>query len=570
MEQSDNSMLNLYPVYDSRLESLQSKINYGLYKGADSLMYRVYDSNNKSSSMIGFNVKAPSLQACVDACFWIETQFTFDVTATGTADLDIGLGLDDGATFTPVAAGGDAGNVKWATNQRTDTLVLAALPLFNMIQTTNVSINNSPLGLDNQYLNDSIMRLLEQQKLNEYQEFCPVMKAHRNNEVAGGNNSIFNDGKYVTHCCKPNGSFKYDKVTYVAKTTGVPGKLTLTCTTIEPLLHPYLNVEFSKKSISNINTIDVNLNLKADLNQAVMISTKAGATSLVSSVNNLNIVSSKLHLAWLKAPLFMPLKTKTVTPFTQPVLVNNKIVAASNLNVSSDTITFNSLPSAIGVYCRPQRDKFVNKPIENCTIVPTSNVSVSFGRSGICSDMKAVELQTVSKRNGLVDQTNENWYGRSAKPYTVGGGAVDGDVQNYYRTIGPMLLFNPVLDFGVSSSLSNSSEGSFDFQINVSYQDTTSLAGGTYNYEFGIIAFYDGLLVNSLGSSFIWTGMITNEMALSQDVQPPVAMSEHKLVGGGLFDRIANFGSKMLKSDVGKLATSLIKNEVCGNGAMYR
>lgn len=565
MESKTNDMLDLYPVYDERLESLQSKLSYGLYKGADNLMFREYQSTNLSNNLISFNIKSPSLQSCVDACFFIKTQFSYKILATGdgttgAADLDLGLGLS-------------------VANEKTNTCVLSALPVFNMAQTTAVSVNNAPLSIDNSFLNDVIMRTIPQKVLNEYQDFTPAMKSYRTNSVVAGNNSIFNDGTFTSHCCKPNGSFKYDSVVYTAKTGTSAGYLTITASTIEPVIHPYLSLKYGEKSLSNISTLDLNINLTGSLNQSVMIGTKAGSTSQVASVSLVNISSSSLYLAWLKAPLFMPLKTKTISPFVQPVLVNNKSKDAvstnqlSNIPISSDTITFNSIPSAIGVYFRPKRAYFVNKPIQNCVL---NSLSVSFGRSGILSDVQGVQLQNMCKKNGLEDQTSELWNGYSAAGFAVGGtgGAL---TQTTYPNIGPMILFNPVLDYGVNSSICNSSEGSYDFQINTNWNDNTgvqNIGGGNPEYEFGIVAYYDGVLISSLGSSFIWNGMITNEMSLSQDIQPSVPMSEHKLYGGGIFDRITSFGKKLANSSVGKallpMAKDLVKEQVCGNGTMYR
>lgn len=570
MSESKNDLLDLYPVYDERLENLQSKLAYGVYKGADSLVYRQYPSSNISNSQVSWNIKAPSLQSVVDSCFLVETQFSFVVTATSTNDLTLSIGK----------------NMETGTGI-TDYLTMNALPFNQLIQTCNVSINNAPLSYDSNKLSDLLIRCVPQEVLNKYSDFAPCMKPHLRNYDSITQDcvrSIFNDGSNTTHCVKPNGSFRFDSAIYVAKTSSAPGYLTVTLTTIEPLIHPFLNPEYGTKCFSNVNTIDVNLNLKSTLDQSVMTAALLDFTNpaapvsktTVGSVSAPSILSSTLHTIYLKPPTFMPLKTKTLSSYTQPVIVNTREVAAigagASVSVSSDTVTFNSIPAAIAIYMRPKLSNSVREVVQNLAFASSAPVSIRFGRSGIMSDTKLVDLAKISERNGMIDQNSENWLGaKSGKQWAVSTAATSLYAGSYYKNIGPVLLLNPVLDFGIPSSLANSVGGSFDFSCDCNFVNTSD---ATANFEFHVVAFYDGVLVSSLGGSFTFNGMVTQEEALSMDLVPAVPRNEHKLYGSGWLDKLTNFGKKVLNSDVGKalmpVAKDLVKSQICGEGSMYR
>jgi len=542
MSSDDNStnVLEMFPVIDSRFKTGGDKIGYGVKKGCDNVIVRAYEANSKSTNQISWNVKSTSLQSYLDRCLLVEVKLNFKITGT-TVDknLQFFYGMDNAT----------------ANAHARDAFVFNNFPFNRMLQSTNIAINSANQSYNSNDLNDMSLRLIDKESLRYYADSTVVEPATlAEYTLTGVNsasaNSVFNDGRSYSEHFKPNGSYVISDFVSTPATATTAGSVTFSATFMEPIIHPYCALKYGKSAQSNVNNIDVTMILR-DIKQAILRSaggpygTAATDPTAIGSFELTSVESAKLHITYLAPPLFLPLSTKSVVPYNDVKAIQNKLVtgvpAGADLVINSDTISLNSMPNKIAVFCRLQNSDAGNDYalMRNLTI---KSINVSMGRSGMMADFNAYELYMMSKKNSWQGDW-AHWTGAVALSTNVVSSA-NVALSKAYST-GPLLIMDPIYDLGLPSSISSGSVGNFDLQLNVTFTNSTNVDLSAKNCEFFVVAFSDAVLINTLGSSFTYSNLLSKEQALSQDGEPSI---EHdavrELIGGGWFSNLTSLVKK--------------------------
>jgi hypothetical protein len=122
-------------------------------------------------------------------------------------------------------------------------------------------------------------------------------------------------------------------------------------------------------------------------------------------------------------------------------------------------------------------------------------------------------------------------------------------------TTGSILVLSPALNLSLSNMLSNSSIGQFNFQFSIG---VTNNLGYDLNGvsaplpEILVVTANSGMFVTSMGSSSIFTGLLTKQLVLDasekQSENPIQSSMMKRLVGG----KMGNMPSSALKHLIGK------------------
>jgi uncharacterized membrane protein YgcG len=118
---------------------------------------------------------------------------------------------------------------------------------------------------------------------------------------------------------------------------------------------------------------------------------------------------------------------------------------------------------------------------------------------------------------------------------------------SFVPTTGSLLVLNPVNDFSLPSYLSASSLGQYQFQFNLSI--TNQFPYGVIP-EICIITVNSGVFATQMGTSQIYTGILTKEMVLRTKEQNPVpalTSDEYKRLVGG---RLSNMGMGNIRKHI--------------------
>ena len=169
-------------------------------------------------------------------------------------------------------------------------------------------------------------------------------------------------------------------------------------------------------------------------------------------------------------------------------------------------------------------------PITKCVVLFNSN-------SGILSSATVSDLYKLSRRNGSSQNYFEFSGVASNNQQTIidGGptGAVIGGYNPIYTT-GSLLVLDPVRDFALDDWLSASSSGAFNFQVQLTVQNTYYF---DVQPEIIIITQQSGIFSTTEGVSATEVGILTKEVVLStrMNEKPESMLMESefdRLVGG--------------------------------------
>jgi len=170
-------------------------------------------------------------------------------------------------------------------------------------------------------------------------------------------------------------------------------------------------------------------------------------------------------------------------------------------------------------------------PIKKCLVLFNSN-------SGILSSATVSDLYKISRRNG----SSQNFYEFNGIASNVDN-ANKADVGGYnpIYTTGSLLVLDPVRDFALDDWLSASSSGAFNFQVQLTVENT-------YDFpcqpEIIIVTQQSGIFSTTEGVSSTEVGILTKEVVLAtrMNEKPESTMME------GEFDRLV--GGKMHSNGV--------------------
>lgn len=559
-------------VTDSKIAQITDDLAFAVYQGASSNTFQQFTAVSNSNSNLTFNVQIPSESVVINREVLINALMTITLTIGGTA-----------TGFVPV--GQQAFNYGL-------TDAFQAFPLSKSFQTTTATINNSNVSTNTQDILDVLLRMNSSRELLRYSGLTPSFPDSQysqfssgylanNNPLASYNNSSYDIDQY------PRGAYPLQAGSQIYRlVNGVvidnnpiaqvgnateSFKVVLAIDVTEPIFcSPFIfgEPDFNKSGLAGINTINLVMNIDGSLKRvfssmagtatnpsAYSISIQGGnTTGLGSNASNTTLFTSpQLLMNFLSTQPTQLVPSRVVTPYIDyPRYISSgtsqqplAIGATSTLN--SQNIQLNQLPDYFFIVVRPAMS---SQTITNSASFLTINsISINLNNvSGILASATQEDLYKMSIGNHSTQSFLEFSGLASQNDNATGLGGIVG-------TTGSILVLSPALNLSLSNMLSNSSIGQFNFQfsINVTNNLGIDLNGTTAPLpEILVITANSGMFVTSMGSSSIFTGLLTKQLVLDasekQSENPIQSSMMSRLVGG----KMGNCPTSAMKHMIGK------------------
>jgi hypothetical protein len=571
-------------VTDSKISQITDDLAFAVYQGASSNTYQQFTAVSNSNSNLTFNVQIPSESVVINREVLIRSLMTVTLTIGQVPS-------PNPQGYTAVPAGVLAFNYG-------QTDAFQAFPMSKAFQTTTATINNSNVSTNTQDIIDVLLRMNSSRELLRYSGMTPSFPDSQyaqyvdgylanNNPLASYNNSSYDidqvpRGSYPlsnTPTSNPTNIvsqiYHYYTVGGVATVDNSPVSLgingeywnvVLQIEVTEPIFcSPFIfgKPDFNQSGLAGINTINLVMNIDGTLKR--VFSTMAGSqvvggnwnysiaggdTTGNSSYSTL-FSNPQLLMNFLSTQPTQLVPSRVVTPYIDyPRYISSSFsnatipafpATASTQLLQSQNIQLNQLPDYFFIAVRPQ---MANQNITNSASFLTINsISINLNNvSGILASATQEDLWKMSIDN----HSTQSWLEFSGQASNNNNSGGLGDLVG---TTGSILVLSPALNLSLSNMLSNSSIGQFNFQFNV---NVTNNLGETVTAEVLVITANSGMFVTSMGSSSIFTGLLTKQLVLDasekQSENPIQSSMISRLVGG----KMGNMPSSAMKHLIGK------------------
>jgi hypothetical protein len=208
-------------------------------------------------------------------------------------------------------------------------------------------------------------------------------------------------------------------------------------------------------------------------------------------------------------------------------------------NISSNSVQLSYIPDKVLVCYRKQLDTQSSNDAD--AFIPINEVSISFAnRNGILAGTKRHQLYEMSRANGC-HQSWLEYYGVGYENIAVGSGNKNLAGSVLCLAFGKDIAITE--DYYAAGSL-----GQFNFYIQCNL-DASALARATAaSYELVLVFVNSGLLVNEMGSTSIYTGLLTKQQVLDAANKPTVNRSVYnRYLGGGWWSSVKSAFKKARK-----------------------
>jgi len=264
--------------------------------------------------------------------------------------------------------------------------------------------------------------------------------------------------------------------------------------------------------------------------------------------------SSRNCVPYMEFPRYLSVSSQNSTiPAIVPGSSNGTVITQptiSSATLISSNIQLSVVPDKIIIGVRiPMANQNASNtdswlPITKCVVLFNSN-------SGILSSAEISDLYKLSRRNG----SSQNYFefsglaSNNQQTLIVDAGVVGATIGGYnpIYTTGSLLVLDPVRDFSLDDWLSASSSGAFNFQVQLTVQNTYKFP---VQPEIIIITQQSGIFSTTEGVSATEVGILTKEVVLStrMNEKPESMLMEsefERLVGGrrhmsGTFNSMAH------------------------------
>lgn len=537
-----------YLIKDGRINNITPVIPYSVYSGAAQNTYQSFNATSSSTSQISFNVSVPSENTILDRNVLISATYKFTIALTGTTkagDVLMKYGFAD---------------------------AFQAFPLNSSITSINATINNTSVSVNTQDVLPLLLKMIPARELAKYQGTTATYVDSVGFTGAGGY-MVPNSTTAISDNFNPLGSIHnttHDGViprgalplsNIVITNTKNATKLTLatdgdvasvelTATLTEPLfLSPFIFAglnDSSNQGFVGLNTLNLNINIDTSLKR--FWSKAPSSAAGIFSITLNSITDAKLMLNFLTTQITDMVQNKNVIPFTDYPRYITGVTNSSTITknggtntIKSQNIQLNQIPDLFIIALR--------KPLNTQTMTdpnffyPIRNISINFNNaSGLLSSASQQQLWEMSRDNG-VQQSWFEWSGRANSYYsTLDTTAIaDGDVASLMRlTAGSVLVINPAKDLSLPPNLSNGCIGQFNFQIDVTGINYTSV---DIIPELVIIPVNSGVFTTISGTSSITTGLLTSQTVAAITSAGGTSVSSlrnQRLIGGNLSAGVAS------------------------------
>ena len=556
-------------IKDSILADITDKLEFAVMSGGANNTYQQFSAVTQSASSIVYNVQIPSESIVISREVMQQSTITFTLTVAnvpaGQRAFDYGL---------------------------TDSL--QAFPLNSLYTTCTSTINNTNVSVNLQDVLPSLLRLNDSRQLYRYNSTCPTLpdQAYLNysDGVLTGNNPLasWNNQSYDVDLA-PRGAYPLNSCVIVHTPTvgpvdasvvstniGDTWRIVMQVTVTEPLfLSPFIfgDCEYNCGGFAGINTMNFVFNVDSTCKR--MFSTANSAYTHTITLGDAGVTpafqNSKLLYHFLSTQPSDLIPSRIVTPyhdFPRYLSLSNNatpIASGQSSTVTSQNIQLNQLPDYFIITAR--------KPMSSQTIKDSSSfmtinsISINLNnQSGLLSSATAQDLWKISMAN----HSTQSWQEFSGSAFFNDN---DTGAGLEVSTTGSMLILSPALNLSIPDYLSSSSIGQFNFQFNI---NVTNFYNAPVAPELCIICVNSGVFVSQMGSSNIYTGVLTKDMVLSakeqQSVSPVSSVQYRRLVGGSLGNLVSSAVRKMRKgmSGMKERVESVVDPAVRDVGSMGR
>ena len=458
--------------------------------------------------------------------------------------------------------------------------VIASYPAHRWCQNQQATINSASTSFATRDVLDPILKLMDADTINKYATMTPTKGdkyASLTEDLVAADGSYRDYRGSAGYHHVPNGCFDVVVTDTASPADNGTATTTIAFTTVEPLImSPFLvnAVPLSDGGgmygVSNLRFI---FNF-GDASRMLRLANMTNRT-VTASINN-----SYLDYQLLTPHPSLKMPSRNICGYTEvnkyQTNVSFSASNGSNAVVKSNTVQLPSIPDKMLFMCRPIVGNMTAASMDQ--YLPISKLNISFGnQSGILSSVTEHQLYSMSKKNGL----NVDWsqyHGRIPKRTAA-------NTQAKVALCGAPV----VLELGTDVNLTDdfyapSSLGSFNCNFEATVENRSGADLTNVTYELVLITLNAGLLVNELGSSSTYVGLLTKEDVIKTSQLDPSSASLERLYGGGWWSSFkrgfkTGFGSVMRPAakvadalgtvvPEARIASSIFKgaNRVLGSG----
>ena len=570
-------------VTDSKIAQITDDLAFAVYQGASSNTFQQFTAVSNSNSNLTFNVQIPSESVVINREVLINALMTVTLTIGQVPSPN-----PQGYTAVPL------GDLAFNYGQ---TDAFQAFPMSKSFQTTTATINNSNVSTNTQDIIDVLLRMNNSRELLRYSGLTPSFPDSQyaqyssgylatNNPLASYNTSSYDidqvpRGSYplsntptinplapvsqIYRYTTAGGSTPVDNSPVATGDAGEYWNVVLQINVTEPIFcSPFIfgKPDFNQSGLAGINTINLVMNIDGTLKRvfSTMAGSQVGGNWNYSIAGGDTTGNSTYTTLFTKPQLLMNflstqptqlVPSRVVTPYIDyPRYISSSFSNAtippypssqSTTTIQSQNIQLNQLPDYFFIAVRPQMS---GQTIKNsASFLTINNISINLNNvSGILASATQYDLWKMSIDNHSTQSWLEFSGQTSVNSNTGGLGELVG-------TTGSILVLSPALNLSLSNMLSNSSIGQFNFQFNVG---VTNNLGESVTAEVLVITANSGMFVTSMGSSSIFTGLLTKQLVLDasekQSENPIQSSMISRLVGG----KMGNMPSSAMKHLIGK------------------
>jgi hypothetical protein len=526
-------------VLDGRIAGCTDQLNFGVEKGGMNVTAYAQRQSSVSTAGASFVVTVPTMSTIIDRVVYVRSEVTFAISGVPT-NAETVLQEISGT------AGTGAASLK--------NIAPAPFPFHHLCQNIQATVNQQSFSFDCRQQLPMLMKMLDKEVLNKYCSMCPTQQDvyadydEVTNRI-GINNPFQGIGQYIEDQL-PRGAFvsQMSVVSDSAAQGAAPAALSLTAKVklviYEPLLmSPFLLNSSSggenSQGLYGVQNMRFLMNFASGSTRALRIAKKDSAgnpyTVTIDSVSNdtfLDFIMLTPHPSQAKS-----LVSRNAVPYLDTMRYTTVLTPASQ-NISN-SVQLSHIPDKVLVCIRKTLDSQTSNDAD--AFLPIDEVQISFAnRNGILAGTKRHQLYEMSRANGC-HQSWLEYYGVGYENIAVGSGNKNLAGSVLCLAFGKDIAITE--DYYAAGSL-----GQFNFYIQCNL-DASALARATAaSYELVLVFVNSGLLVNEMGSTSIYTGLLTKQQVLDAANKPTVNRSVYnRYLGGGWWSSVKSAFKKARK-----------------------
>jgi hypothetical protein len=547
-ENSNKELFQTVNMLDSRL-CVQDQISYAVEKGPAQLSQHYQAASSFSATGATFSIVVPALSCVVSRRVLLRANLTLTITLPG------GAGTDGQFALNP------------------NSFCVAPFPWHNLCTTISCTINNQTFTFDCQNQLNEVLKCLDPEILNEYNNFTPsqldsygkysdvaqFVGGAPNNNFSGVVDSPFRSGVLLDKNKYTRGT--YIKSVAINAAAGANAANTSVATVqlyiVEPLIMSPFLMSNSKSGncggLYGIQNMNFNFQFNTSNNRVLRMPGMAAGTTI--TIGNVVPDDAILQFEYLTPMPSLKLSARSIVPHLQLQTFKASVPFTANgtdVQINSNSIQLSLIPDSVIICVRKIAG---NKTYADAdAYLPLSggqsaqgNVQINFNNQpGILSSATNEKLYSMSCEAGL-NQTWPEFLGQvnisppssyaalAAGVYGVQTGvptATAGLVS--INTCGPVLKFDFNKHIPVAADwYSSGSIGSFNFQCSIKANNNTGADIGANTYELVCIFVNSGIIVNSLGATSSYVGVLSKQAVLEASEKPPINKGNYERLLGG-------------------------------------